>query len=415
MQRERLEFLVGDLDTGVERLEPLDKRGHGGGVGGAEDGQHLRIGMSRDKQRQPEHRDRRHPGARGPRGPGKGHGHRKPAMARGAEGQRRVMPLGHRPHDGKTETRTGRVGRDGCEPFGGARVVGLGNAGPGILDRQNEGVAPHRKGNVDGIVGRAMAHGVVDQVAQRLSHRHRIGHDDILTVRDVIGIEGQRDVAHPAVAEHFGQRVAHHRLQRDRPQRGTIGTVDDHGVGEQLVGQADRPLGLPFGAHEASAQLCRVGGIHRQREMTLKRGERRAGLVGDVGDEAFGQFAVAVELRDETVDRLEQPADLARGGAFDGRKVAGGTGPQVGLDPAQREQRPPDGEPDEPQTDQRHHRQPRHAVQEERKLLRPPRLERLADLHGDPEPSARRIELPSLQDEPMGHAVDGIVEDRGCL
>ena len=399
-----LKFAEPHFQAGGPRLEGGDDRLHGDPVGGGPDHQVLRRrgargreGAEADEQQRGEPRE---------------HERRaKPAERGGSEFQPPAMPFGHGPHDGEAEPRARRLPVDGGEALRRPGAIPGRDAGARIAHRQPHVPVIARQFDPDGVPRPAMAHGVVDQVAQRLADRNRIALDRRLAAGQAVILQRQGDGAQAAFAQQFRQRVAHQVPQVQRRQPALVRPVDHHGVGQKLVGQVHRPAGLGLRpAHPVAHQLMalRIGG---ERELPLQRRKRRPGLMGDIGDEGFGQRAAAAQLGDETVDRVEQHRNLPRGGALDGREIAGLAGLQRLRHISQRGQRGADGQPHEEQPDQRHAAQPGHPVKEQRVALRIARAHGLADLHEDPFAPPGGGDPPPLPDE-AEFLIQGRVEEQ---
>ena len=291
----------------------------------------------RGHDRQAEQRRREPGGARRERGgPASGRGaHRgSSSTIRQPRGlpllgpQRPAVRVGDRPRDREPEAGAAVARR--ARPVRPVEALedplGLRVRDPGALVVDGD---PHRaavrrvRAEPDAAVVGRVAHRVVEQVGHDLVHALRIA------VRgQVARLHGDPQPHRPVVAQRaLLQRALEQRPHRERHGRERLGARLHAREVEQLRDEPPEPLRL----RQSDAQGPRVGRLDAVGEVLqqgLEGADRRAQLVGDVGDEVAALAVDVRELRGHRVERAGELAHLvARRGGHPHVVAAGGHGP----------------------------------------------------------------------------------------
>ncbi|ODN68953.1 hypothetical protein A6302_03735 [Methylobrevis pamukkalensis] len=198
-----------------------------------------------------------------------------------------------------------------------------------------------------------MDHGILDQVAHGLAQGAGVaGHGRALGL--LLDIEADGVVAGKAdrVVDGFGRQP----VEPHGHAAADLQAVGNGGIGQKLGGDPRGGGGIAVDARHLVAQRVRILLGQRDLGHAAQAGERRAQLMGGLGDE----FPVAVQrlaqAADEAVERLHQRRDLGRHG---GRVERAEIGRIAALDHGLQRRERPEGEADR---EGDHHHAARHTA-----------------------------------------------------
>ena len=198
--------------------------------------------------------------------------------------------------------------------------------------------------------------------------------------------EGDIDLAWQRERNGLGQDGLRQRIQVDRAGSGSVGAMDDHGMIEQLAGQAGEFVRALADARDCRGSLrCRCDG--QDLDLGIERGERRADLMGCVGDEALHHGHALRQPAHEVVDRVDEVADLERRVGLDRAQVVRTATGDLTLDARERLQCQCDGETRRQQCKSAHRRDDTERLEGQVPRQRVPGLRGLGD--HDRRPPAR--------------------------
>src|SRR5882757_6000214 len=198
--------------------------------------------------------------------------------------------------------------RRSIEPLTHSLALSLGDAGTGILHREEGLAVLHAGARGDAAPSRRVFQRIVDQIAQQIVEQGRIGMD-----ADRRCLDPQVDTGLQGSIEEFGDHLADdgiqvHRLVFCRDVRGGIGARQ----GQQLIGSV-RQLSYPFLQRQQTPLDRLRGGLGRQQvQLSLHPGDRRAQLMGGVGDELLLRLRGRAQRREQAIQRDHNRSNFSR-------------------------------------------------------------------------------------------------------
>jgi hypothetical protein len=113
------------------------------------------------------------------------------------------------------------------------------------------------------------------------------------------------------------RRLPHQRGEIDRLRLLQRAAVGHHGVGQKLVGDLARGRRVAMDFGDLGAQQRDILFLDREIGLGAQAGQRRADLVGGIGEEALHRVEARLEAEHEVIQRLQQLPHLDRGGDLD--------------------------------------------------------------------------------------------------
>ncbi len=222
--------------------------------------------------------------------------------------------------DGEAETgAAGFAGAglvDAVEALEDAAEVLFGHARAEVLYVEFDGIFERARADDDAAAGGAVLHGVLDEVAEDLGHGIDVGEDE--GVGGFAGFEGDA-----GFDDHAGQRldgVVDQSGGADRLHAGLVLAGLDLGEREQVLSEAVHAAGvLEDDGHEFARVIGEVHAVFEERfDVAGDGSERRAQLMGDVGDEVAAGFLGALDFGDVVEDGDGSAIGSGRGADFEG-------------------------------------------------------------------------------------------------
>ncbi len=241
------------------------------------------------------------------------------------------MRLGDVPHDGEPEAApldvVDEAGRDAVETVEDLRLLVLRDADAVVGDGDDGEVALALEDDVDVARDPGVLHGVVEEIGERLADRRGVERDRRQRRRRRLPAEAEAGLLE-ARAE-GAQRLAHDLFEIGRDELVALPARFDPRQVEDVVDQLGEPAALGLDVLAVDADLLRRLGLAQPQQLAEHpdRGERRAQLVRDVGDE------VALHLRETHrprggAQREEHAAGHHRGEQAGKRQVDGEVAPR---------------------------------------------------------------------------------------